>query len=103
MLNDQPRNDAFEEGIKQAIAAHGSAARVLDIGAGSGLLSMMAARAGAQSVVCCESVGIIAEAAKKIVSINGYGDQIRMVQISTSARTCWSQKYCHAIFCPKVC
>ena len=79
MLNDQPRNDAFEEGIKQAIAAHGSAARVLDIGAGSGLLSMMAARAGAQSVVCCESVGIIAEAAKKIVSINGYGDQIRVV------------------------
>jgi predicted RNA methylase len=79
MLNDQPRNDAFEEGIKQAIAAHGSAARVLDIGAGSGLLSMMAARAGAQSIVCCESAAIIAEAAKKIVSINGYGDQIRVV------------------------
>lgn len=79
MLNDQPRNDAFEDGIKQAIAAHGSAARVLDIGAGSGLLSMMAARAGAQSIVCCESVSIIAETAKKIISANGYADQIRLV------------------------
>ncbi len=79
MLNDVPRNDAFEEGIKQAIAAHRSSARVLDIGAGSGLLSMMAARAGAQSVVCCESVGIIAETANKIVSANGYADQIRVV------------------------
>lgn len=79
MLNDQPRNDAFEEGIKQAIAAHGSTARVLDIGAGSGLLSMMAARAGAQNIVCCESVGIIAEVAKKIISANGYADQIKLV------------------------
>lgn len=79
MLNDQLRNQAFEKGIQQAIAAHGGTARVLDIGAGSGLLSMIAARAGAQSVVCCESVGIIAEMAKRIVSINGYEDQIRVI------------------------
>jgi type II protein arginine methyltransferase len=79
MLNDEPRNDAFEEGIKQAIALHGSDARVLDIGAGSGLLSMMAARAGARNVVCCESVGIIADTAKKIVAMNGYADRIKVV------------------------
>jgi type II protein arginine methyltransferase len=79
MLNDQPRNDAFEKGIRMAIEAHGGAARVLDIGAGSGLLSMMAVRAGAQSVVCCESVGIIAEAAQTIISRNGYEDQIRVI------------------------
>jgi type II protein arginine methyltransferase len=79
MLNDQPRNDAFEKGIRMAIAAHGPAARVLDIGAGSGLLSMMAVRAGAQSVVCCESVEIIAETAQTIISNNGYEDQIRVI------------------------
>ncbi|MBS0269661.1 MAG: tetratricopeptide repeat protein [Proteobacteria bacterium] len=79
MLNDQARNDAFEKAIQQAISAHGSDASVLDIGAGSGLLSMMAIRAGARSVVCCESVEIIAEMTKRIVSINGYEDQIRVI------------------------
>jgi predicted RNA methylase len=79
MLNDQPRNDAFEKAIQQAISVHGSAANVLDIGAGSGLLSMMATRAGARSVVCCESVEIIAEMTKRIVSLNGYEDRIRVI------------------------
>jgi predicted RNA methylase len=79
MLNDAPRNDAFEKAIRMAIEAHGGAARVLDIGAGSGLLSMMAARAGAQSVVCCESVEIIADMAKTIIASNGYDDQIRVI------------------------
>jgi type II protein arginine methyltransferase len=79
MLNDQARNDAFEKAIKMAIAAHGNAAHVLDIGAGSGLLSMMAARAGADGIVCCESVGIIAGMATQIVAKNGYEDRIRVV------------------------
>ncbi|EXC28305.1 hypothetical protein L484_011809 [Morus notabilis] len=42
MLNDSPRNRAFRQAIDKAIT---SPSHVLDIGAGTGLLSMMAARA----------------------------------------------------------
>jgi type II protein arginine methyltransferase len=76
MLNDTRRNDAFEAAIVAAIAAAGPAARVLDIGTGSGLLSMMAARAGAQCVTACEMVPVIAEMAREIIAYNGYSDRI---------------------------
>jgi len=76
MLNDVRRNDAFEAAIIAAIAKAGPNAGVLDIGTGSGLLSMMAARAGARSVTACEMVPIIADMARKIIEDNGYADQI---------------------------
>ncbi len=76
MMNDTRRNDAFEAAIKAALAKAGPDARVLDIGTGSGLLSMMAARAGAKTVVACEMVPVIAEMAKRIVADNGYADRI---------------------------
>jgi len=50
MLNDIRRNDAFERAICKAVEKEGPDARILDIGTGSGLLSMMAARAGARSL-----------------------------------------------------
>lgn len=76
MLNDVRRNDAFEAAIVAALAQTGPDARVLDIGTGSGLLSMMAARAGAQSVTACEMVPIIADMARQIIADNGYSDSI---------------------------
>lgn len=76
MMNDVPRNDAFEAAIKAAIGVAGAEARVLDIGAGSGLLSLMAARAGARTVVACEMEPMIAEMAQQIVAQNGYADRI---------------------------
>ena len=56
MLNDARRNDAFERAIRKAVEREGPGARILDIGTGSGLLSMMAARAGARNIVTCERV-----------------------------------------------
>lgn len=76
MLNDVRRNDAFEAAIIAALAETGPDARVLDIGTGSGLLSMMAARAGAQSVTACEMVPIIADMARQIIADNGYAERI---------------------------
>lgn len=76
MMNDTRRNDAFEAAIRAAIETVGAGAKVLDIGTGSGLLSMMAARAGAGSVVACEAVPIIADMARRIVADNGYADRI---------------------------
>jgi predicted RNA methylase len=79
MLNDTARNDAFESAIRAAIAKEGQGARILDIGTGSGLLSMMAARAGAQRIIACEKVPIIAEMAERIIKLNGFENQIRVV------------------------
>lgn len=79
MMNDIRRNDAFERAIRRAIAKHGPSTRVLDIGSGSGLLSMMAARAGAASVVSCEAVPAVAETARQIVKLNGYADKVRVI------------------------
>jgi type II protein arginine methyltransferase len=76
MMNDTARNDAFEVAIKAAISVAGPEARVLDIGAGSGLLSLMAARAGAQKVVACEMDPMIADMAQQIIAQNGYADRI---------------------------
>ena len=69
MINDATRNDAYEAAIVRALAGRGGAL-VLDVGAGTGLLSMMAARAGARAVAC-EMVPELAAAATRIVAANG--------------------------------
>jgi predicted RNA methylase len=79
MLNDTTRNDAFQRAIQAAIVKEGRQARILDIGAGSGLLSMMAARAGATNIVACERVPVIAETAQRIVALNGFDRAIRVI------------------------
>ncbi len=84
MLNDTRRNDAFEQAIRKAIEKEGKDARILDIGTGSGLLSMMAARAGATNVVSCEKVAVIADMAEQIVALNGYEKQIRVINKSSN-------------------
>lgn len=73
MVKDQPRNDAFLQSIERAVTP---GKRVLDIGSGSGLLAMMAARAGALHVHSCEMNPAVAAVAKDIVAANGYGDRI---------------------------
>jgi protein arginine N-methyltransferase 7 len=49
---------------------------VLDIGAGSGLLSMMAARAGADKVVAAEWHGDLATAARRNIAANGLSNKV---------------------------
>jgi len=53
--------------------------RVLIIGTGSGLLAMMAAHAGAASVVSCEANPAVAAMAAEIVAANGFADRIRVI------------------------
>ena len=79
MLNDGARNDAFDRAIGRAVAAAGADAVVLDIGTGTGLLAMMAARAGANRIYACEMIKPLAETAAQIVQRNRYADRITVV------------------------
>jgi protein arginine N-methyltransferase 7 len=82
MMNDPHRNAAYQAALTRAIKPE---TRVLEIGTGSGLLALMAARCGAQSVTTCEIVASLAETARKIVAENGYGDRIDIVAKHSTA------------------
>ncbi len=82
MLNDERRNRSLVDAINRA-GLQGST--VLDIGSGSGLLAMLAARAGARHVVTCEAVEPVARVAREIIAANGLSDRITVVNaMSTS-------------------
>lgn len=76
MMNSFDRNNAYYLGMKAAVTPE---TRVFEIGAGSGLLSMMAAKLGARSVVACEAVTLIAETAQKIVACNNLQDSVKVL------------------------
>jgi type II protein arginine methyltransferase len=76
MLNDTVRNDAYERAIRRTVTPETT---VLDIGSGSGLLAMMAARAGARHVYTCELNPAVAETAREIVAANGFADRITVL------------------------
>jgi tetratricopeptide (TPR) repeat protein len=75
MVNDKARNDAYQAAITRLVPGR----RVLEIGTGTGLLAMMAARAGAKSVNTCEAVAPIAETAREIIALNGLQDRITVI------------------------
>ena len=76
MLNDRLRVQAYDNAIKSAVRPGDV---VLDIGTGSGLLAMLAVRAGASHVYACESVGIIAQKGREIITANQLSDRITVV------------------------
>ena len=84
MMNDRLRNEAYEAAIRRAVTPD---ALVLDIGTGAGLLSMMAARAGARQVVTCEMTGPVAAKARQIIARNGLQDRITVFNKPSHALT----------------
>jgi type II protein arginine methyltransferase len=76
LVQDGARNEIYEFAFRRAIRA---GSRVLDIGAGTGLFAMMAARAGAAQVVTCESNPSVAGVVSEIVARNGFADRVRVV------------------------
>ena len=75
MLADVQRNQALARAV-QAVVRPGDT--VIDVGAGSGLLSLLAARAGARKVYAVES-DAMADVARCLVSLNGFADTISIV------------------------
>ncbi|KAG6552486.1 hypothetical protein Mapa_005906 [Marchantia paleacea] len=99
MLNDVERNRAYDQAIRKAVAQ--GAHHVLDIGAGTGLLSMMASRAmrevvqfrqlendgdaviassvASGKVTACESYLPMVRLARKLLRANNIGASVRLV------------------------
>ncbi|MBQ0771697.1 MAG: protein arginine N-methyltransferase 7 [Parasphingorhabdus sp.] len=76
LVQDTVRNDAYEAALRRAIYP---GCRVLEIGTGTGLLAMMAARLGASHVYTCEMEPAIANVANRVIAENGLAEQITVI------------------------
>lgn len=80
MVRDAARVEAF----RAAIAALAPGKVVLDAGAGSGILSLLAAQAGAVRVYAVEA-GPAAETAAALVAANGMGDRVTVIRADVAS------------------
>jgi tRNA/tmRNA/rRNA uracil-C5-methylase (TrmA/RlmC/RlmD family) len=101
-LHDTSRNVAYERAIKWALQGRPHA-RVVEIGAGSGLLSIIAAHAGASHVLAYEMVRAVAAVAMVNVRWNNVSDRVRIVagrSNSAAQQMVESERYGFTAFCP---
>lgn len=77
MMNDHPRNAFYKECLRRAIVPGESV--VLEIGTGSGLLAMVAARLGARRVVAIEASASLAELARRNLAANGLSQKVSIL------------------------
>lgn len=89
MLKDSRRNELYNRAITKAIhdfiEQRGYPPVVLDIGCGTGLLSMQAARAGAQKVYGCEQFKEMAHIAQNVVKENGFESVITILPVRSTS------------------
>ncbi|HYD32320.1 MAG TPA: tetratricopeptide repeat protein [Azospirillaceae bacterium] len=76
MINDHERNEAYLKAVERAVTPD---AVVLEIGTGSGIVAMMAARAGAKHVYTCEVNTALARVARATVARNGLSDRVTVI------------------------
>lgn len=77
MLKDEVRTCSYRDAIMEN-AAQFEGKVVMDVGCGTGVLSMFAARAGAAHVIAIECSGI-AKQARQIIADNGFADRITLL------------------------
>lgn len=80
MLRDTARTAAFQRAIDGVATARDL---VVDVGSGSGILSLFAARAGAAKVYGLELTSM-ADDAQALAEANGFGDRIEFLQIDAA-------------------
>ncbi|XP_043208834.1 protein arginine N-methyltransferase 9-like [Amphibalanus amphitrite] len=79
MLNDARRNAAYGRAVRAASRRLTEGELVLDVGAGTGLLSMLAAQAGASPVVACESSEAMCQVAAATLADNALERRVQLV------------------------
>ncbi|KAH8305910.1 hypothetical protein KR018_003205 [Drosophila ironensis] len=88
MLHDWERNRKYFAALRKTIAqmrSEGREVHVLDIGTGTGILSLMALQAGADSVTACEAFPPMANCAARILAANGAAERVRLVRKRSTA------------------
>ena len=75
-VSDQPRVAAFRRAIEEVVRPGD---KVVDLGSGTGILGLLAARAGAAKVYSIEASGIIG-LARQIAAENGYADRMEFIR-----------------------
>lgn len=75
MVTDEARTRAFVEAVERLAPGR----RVLDLGCGTGILAMAAARAGAESVLAIDR-SPVAQVAANLVKAHGYGDRVQVLR-----------------------
>ncbi|KAI6069561.1 TPR repeat-containing protein LOC90826 [Aix galericulata] len=81
MLNDAKRNLTYLKAIENAV--HSGCKSVLDIGTGTGILSMFAKKAGASSVYACELSKTMYELACDVVAANNMEREIKLLHLKS--------------------
>jgi len=76
MICDRVRTEAFRRAIDSVVRPGDI---VLDVGAGTGILSLFAARAGAARVYAVERT-TVAVLAQELVAANGFGEAVQVIQ-----------------------
>jgi predicted RNA methylase len=85
MMGDQHRNAVYDAALRRCMLMRDQRPHVLEIGRTSGMLSMMAARAGAERVVCVEPTAHMAQLARDVVAANGLAGQIDVAAVHSAA------------------
>ncbi|KAL3777054.1 hypothetical protein HJC23_001372 [Cyclotella cryptica] len=78
MLRDTVRTAAYESAILSNAESLFRDKTVMDIGCGTGVLSLFCAKAGARKVIAVDNSDILSQA-KQIIELNGYGHVITCV------------------------
>ena len=77
MMNDDLRNKFYYSALKSAINNQSS---ILEIGTGSGLLSIMAANLNPREVNTCETNQLIADCAEEVIKENNLQNKINVIK-----------------------
>jgi protein arginine N-methyltransferase 1 len=83
MIRDSVRMDAYARALERVVKADSV---VLDIGTGTGIFSLLAARAGARQVFAVEPASVI-ELARELATANGLADRITFIRALSSRIT----------------
>jgi predicted RNA methylase len=75
-MMDVERSTAFRDALREVVKP---GMRVLDVGAGTGLLALFAAQAGADEVVTLEYDPYVASVARELIRTNGFQKKVKVV------------------------
>ena len=76
IIDDGARNQVYAKALEYHVKP---GMTVFEIGTGTGILAMLAARAGAGHVYTCERRPEVAEAAREIIAANGFADRVTVI------------------------